>query len=262
MLARRVTRTIFNGVEETQDTQDPTGNTVPFVMTSAQFLYVGFFGKFQARHFSFDTANTNSTTMTVEYWDGDSWESVKDLVDETNGFQKDGFVSWVNQDDWAQTTVTPIDDVELYYVRFSVSADLSAGTTLQSVLNLYSDDGLLRRYYPELVSDSRYLPPGRSNFLEQHLAAKDKVVLKLKQRRVIDDEAQIVDINEVSIAAMYAAVKIILAFIDQDDEVLQRTEAAFGNEINDLVKSIDANKDGIVSDHERADLGFGRAVRR
>ncbi len=262
MLARRVTRTIFNGSEETQSTHDPTTGTVAFVMTSAQFLYVGWFGRFQARHFAMGTANTNSTNMTVEYWDGTSWSEVKDLVDETNGFQQDGFVSWINQDDWKTTTVTPIDDTELFYVRFSVSADLSAGTTLGSVLNLYSNDSLLRRHYPELVSDSRYLPPGRTDFLEQHLAAKDKVVLKLKQRRVIDDESQIIDINEVSTAAMYAAVKVILTFIDQDDEVLARTEAAFRNEINDLVKAVDANKDGVVSNSERTDLGFGSAVRR
>lgn len=262
MLARRVTRTIFDGSEETQNTNDPTAGNTAFVMTTAQFLYVGFFGKFQARHFSFGTANTNPTTVSVEYWDGSTWSSVKDVVDETQGFTQEGFISWENEDNWELTTVSPIDDVELYYVRFSVSADLSAGTSLNSVLNLYSDDGTLRRYYPELVSDSRYLPPGRTDFLEQHLAAKDKVVLKLKQRRVIDDESQIVDINEVGVAAMYAAVKIILAFVDQDDEVLQRTEAAFNNEINDLVKSIDANKDGIVSDHERTDLGFSRAVRR
>lgn len=262
MLARRVTRCIFSGAEITQSTQDPTGNSTAFVMTTADFLYVGFPGKFAARHFSFGTANTNSSTLTVEYWDGDSWEPIKDLVDETQGFTQDGFVSWVNEDNWATTTVTPIDDVELFYVRFSVSADLSAGTTLNSVLNLYSSDKLLRRYYPELVSDARYLPPGRTNFLEQHLAAKDRVVLRLKQRRVIEDEAQIVDINEVAVAAMYATVLTILTFVDQDDEVLARTSAFFEREIDDLTKSIDANKDGIVSDSERTDLGFGSVVRR
>lgn len=262
MLARRVSRTIFSGSEITQSTQDPTANPTAFVMTTADFLYVGFPGKFASRHFAFTTANTNTTTLTVEYWDGDSWETVKDLVDETQGFTQDGFCSWINQDDWKTTTVAPINDVELYYVRFSVSADLSAGTSLQSVLNLYSDDSLLRRYYPELVSDTRYLPPGRTNFLEQHLAAKDRVVLRLKQRRVIDDESQIVDINEVSIAAMYAAVLIILSYIDQDEEVLARTRANFEREIDDLSKSIDANKDGIVTDNERQDMGFGSVVRR
>lgn len=262
MLARRVTRVVFNSTEITQSTQDPTGGTTSFVMTSSDFLYLGFHGRFASRHFNFSALNTNSTVLTVEYWDGDSWEAVKDLVDETQGFTKNGFVSWDNQDNWAATTVTPISDVELFYVRVSISADLSAGTALQSVLSLYSDDALLRRYYPELVSDSRYLPPGRTNFLEQHLAAKEKVVLRLKQRRVIDDESQIVDINEVGIAAMYQAVLIILTFIDQDEEVLARTRAAFEREIDDLTKSIDKNKDGIVSQTERDDMGFGAVVRR
>lgn len=262
MLARRVTRVIFNADEITQSTQDPTSDSTAFVMTSSDFLYVGFPGKFAARHFNFSTLNTNATALTVEYWDGSTWSAVKDLVDETQGFTKNGFVSWINVGDWTAVEQTPIDDVKLFYVRITLSANLSAGTSLQSVLNLFSDDSMLRRYYPELVSDPRYLPPGRTDFLEQHLAGKDKVVLRLMQRKVINDESQIVDPNEVSAAAMYATVKIILTFIDQDDEDLARAEKAFSNEIDDLVKSIDQNKDGVVSQNERDDVGNSTAVRR
>ena len=262
MLARRVTRVIFNTTEITQSTQDPTADATPFVMTTGDFLYLGFHGKFAARHFNLDTLNTNTSVMTIEYWDGDSWEAVKDLVDETVGFTKNGFVSWINQDDWKAKAQTPAVDVELFYIRLSISADLSAGTSLQSVLNLFSDDRLLRRFYPEIVSDSRNLPPGRSDFIEQYIAAKDQVVLRLKQRRVIQDESQIIDINEVAEAATHAAAKIILFSISQDDELIGRAAAAFNNEINDLTKAADISGDGIVSSGERDGPSFGTVVRR
>jgi hypothetical protein len=211
------------------------------------------------------TVNTNSVTLAVTYWDGAAYSPVEDLVDETLGFRQSGFVSWQNKDEspeWTAYAQTPVTDVELYWIRVKVSGALSAGTTLQSVLDLFSDDNMLRVYYPEIVSDTRYLPPSRTNFLEQHVAARDLVRLRLKQRKVITDESQILDINEVSAAAVHACAQIILSPIDQDSDVLKRAQDAFNNEINELDKAVDKNQDGIVSDAERSDFGFTDVLRR
>ena len=262
MLARRVTRVIFNTTEITQSTQDPTAAPTDLVMTGADFLYVGFQGRFAARHFNFNSLNTNASVLTIEYWDGSDWQAVKDLIDETVGFTKNGFISWINSSDWNKLAQTPIVDVELFYVRISVSADLSAGTSIQSLLNLFCDDRLLRRFYPEIISDSRYLPPGRSDFIEQYIAGKDRVVIRLKQRKVIHDESQIIDINAVAEAAVHAVAKIILSPIDQDDELIKRADADFKNEINDLSKNADTSGDGKVSENEKRDPISGTVVRR
>lgn len=265
ILTRDITRVISPaGLEITSATADPTATTASIAMASGtDRIYLGFHGKFASRYFQMGTVNSGAPTLLVEYWDGSAWQEVKDTIDETIGFQNSGFISWVNQDDWEKTTVSPIDDVELYYVRISSGAPFVVGATLQSCLNIYSDDLLLRRYYPELVSDSRYLPPGRTDFLEQHIAAKNRVVNKLKQRRVIDDESQIIDINEVSEAATHAVAEIILAPIKADDILINRARKAFEFELNDLVKNADQNKDGIISDAERSDdIAFGTVVRR
>lgn len=262
MIHRNVTRVVFNSTEITNNTQNVVSGDEAFVITTSDFLYVGYQGKFASRHFQFGTANTNSLSLTVEYWDGDAWTDVEDVVDQTLGFTQDGFVSWQNKDDWETTTVAPASDRELYYVRVSVSADASAGTTLRSVVNIFADDTSLRVYYPELVSDSRYLPVGRTNFLEQHVAAKDLVVLRLKQRRVITDESQIIDINPVSQAAVHAVADIILSPIEQDEALLDRVRAAFANELNQLNLGTDQDGDGISEDAERNGLGFTRVLRR
>jgi hypothetical protein len=202
------------------------------------------------------TANTNTVTVSISQWDGTSWVAVDDLVDQTNGFKNSGFMSWQNQDEWVAKNISPMDsDIELFWIKLTVSGSLSAGTTLQAVLNLFCDDGILRAYYPEIISDTRYLPSSRTDFLEQYQAAKDLVVLRLKQRKLIQNEGQIIDINDVAVAATHAAAWLILSPIAGNDAVKAMADAAlekFNNELSSLVLGIDQDKDGIVTEDERS----------
>ena len=251
MLSRNVTRTIDNTVETTQTTEDISAGTIDFEQITADFFYVGFRDRFAARHFQLDVPNATSSVLTVEYWNGTAYTSVEDLVDETVGFTKSGFIHWQNKRDWEKVAQTPVSDKELFWIRISVSVNLDAGTTLQSVLNLFSDDNILRFYYPEIVADARYLPPGRSNFLEQHLASKNSVVLRLKQRGVIDNEGQIIDPNPVMAAAVHKTAEIILTPIEQDSEFIDRVRRAYADEINQLKLETAQNKDGLIDASER-----------
>ena len=266
MLLRNVTRTIYPSVEITQSTQDLSANTTAFVLTTAEFLYVGFQDRFASRYFKMGTANTNSANLTVEYYNQqNTWAEVEDLVDQTNGFTQDGFINWQNKNDWKAFKQTPIDDVALYWVRISTDADLSAGTTIQSVINLYSDDEMLRIYYPELITDSRYLPDSRTDFLEQHQSAKELVVLRLKQRKLISREGQIIDINEVAQAAVHATAYLILNPIATNDTTREMADRAFQNfqlEIKETNLSIDQSGDGVVSEAERRDISSTFVARR
>lgn len=265
MINRYVTRTVLSGVEQTAKTNSPEADTLSFVLTTASLFYIGFQGKFAARYFAMGTANTNASVISVEYWNGSAWAAVKDIVDSTAGFTKSGFLSWVNESDWQKTTVTPVTGVDLYWVRLSVSADLSAGTTLQACLNLYSSDNALRVYYPWLVSDSRFLPANRTNFLEQHVAAKDLVVKHLRDRHAIGDESQVIDIERVMPAAIHAAAYLILLPISTSPEMGALRDgalAAFKDEIGQTALSVDQNADGIVSNSERQDITSSFIMRR
>ena len=262
MLDRNVTRVIKNTTEVTSSLQNVVSDATAWNLLDSDFVYIGFRGKFASRHFQMSVANATTSVVSVEYWNGTAWTAVLDVVDQTQGFKQDGWISWVNKGDWKKSTQTPVVDVELYWVRVSVSVSLDAPTSLQSCVNLFSDDELLRVYYPELVSDSRYLPDSRTNFLEQHVAGRDKVILRLKQRRTISDEAQIIDINEVAVAAAHAAAETILRPISQGREIFKRAQEDFKNEINELTKAIDKNKDGVVSDKERSNFTRMDVVRR
>lgn len=265
LINRRVTRTILNTTEQTSKTQSVTGSPLSFVMLASDKFYLGFQGPFASRHFQFATPNVNSTVLTVKTFNGTSFVVVNDLIDGTSGFTQDGFVSWDNNGTWAASKQTPVDDTNLFWAEFTISADLSGSTSLQSVVNLFSDDDLLRAYYPELITDSQYLPSGRTDFLEQHVAAKELVLLKMMQRQLIVDESQVIDPNEVAVASVHAVAFIVLNAIASSEESQMFRDAAFkafDDEINELRKSVDHDGDGLVSEAEREDIVQGFVTRR
>jgi hypothetical protein len=269
MIQRNITRTILNSTETTQQTASVTSDHVDFNLQTTDFFYVGFQGPFAARYFDLQTANNVTASLTVEYWDGSAWVDVQDLVDQTNCFKNNGFVSWVNDGKWQPSIQAPVD-VKLYWVRMSVSANLTNGAKLQSCVNVFSDDDLLNAYYPELQSDSRFKPVDvdgspLTTFLKQHLAAKDLVVLRLKQRKVITEESQLVDVSAVAIAAVHGAAWLIVNPIATSDEMkalAERAKKLFDMEINELGKSADIDGDGVVTESEAANITETVLVRR
>lgn len=270
MITFKETKVLLNSTDISQNLQDPGADTEIVALTTGDALYLGSPGKFTSRHFNFSVLNTTPSVISVKIWDGTSFIDVSNLEDGTDGFTGNGFMSWdVPKDvDWVskeQTgyTSTSGEDSKLYWAEITVSADLDAGTAVQSIINIYSDDEMLKVYYPDIVDDSRYLPPGQTDFLRQHQAAKDLIVLRLRQRRVITQEDQVIDRFEYAEAGVHGAARIILMPIEPvDSPILARAEMAFQNEVNQLVKSIDANRDGKVSDEEKYNYSYTSVVRR
>ena len=245
---KNVTRTIKNTTETTFETMSRSADTVTFALTTSDEFYVGFKEKFQTRYFLPSTVSTGSATLTVKYWTGTAWAAVEDLVDQTRGFTRAGFISWSNLSGWTKKEQTGVADVELYWIEITVSSTLTS-CVLQCVENIFCDDLLLRSYYPEFVSDSRYLPAGRTTFIDQFVAAKDLVVTRLKQDSIIQDESQILDINQVAIAATHATAWIIaepIAKSDEDREAAKDMYRKFNNELTKSYKSFDLDNSGAI----------------
>jgi hypothetical protein len=270
MINRRVTRVLLNANEVTEFLITANGTNYVFPLATTDTLYVGFHGKFSARYFQVGVANTVVADLTVEYWDGTTWQFVDDFIDQTSvggkPFAQSGYLSWANKTDWTASNQAGTDaDLMLYWVRIKTTVNLDILTALKSILNIYSDDNLLRAYFPELISDANYLPAGKTNFLDQHIGAKDLVVLRLKQRKIINDEFQIIESNDVAIAAVYAAAMLILQPIATSPDtkaILDTAKQGFDDEIGRVSFQVDANEDGVVSDYERVQLTSVKVVRR
>lgn len=255
MLYRNTTRVLKNTTEITKAVMTVASETAALVLTASDYLYLGFKQPFTTRYFYFSTVNSNAASLSVEYYDGSDWSSVEDLIDQTDGFTQSGFVSWRNPGDWQTKEQDPVIsstvaiDLKLYWLRISVSADLSAGTAIQSILNLFCDETLLRTYYPEIASDSRYLPPDRTDFLEQMNAAKDMIVRRLKQAQKINDESQVIDITQVEEAAVHATAYLILFPIAEDESTRQMRDDAYkamGAELDRYLIEVDEDDSGDI----------------
>ena len=253
VIHRNITRTILNSTESTYQTQTPSSAALTFELAmGVDSFYVGFREKFQSRYIHLGTANTNPSSLSIKYWNGTAFTDVTDPIDQTLGFTQSGFISWTNEPDWQKSTQAPVTE-ELYWIEITVTADLSIGTTLQSLLNLFCDEGLVRAYYPELILDARYLPSSSTDFTEQLVAAKDLVVTKLKQQGRIDDESQIIDVNEVSIAAVHAFAWVVrnpIAVSETDRELSDRSYNDFVRELTQIKFDIDQDNSGEIESWE------------
>ena len=271
MLNRRVTRTILNTTETTAKTGTLNSDLLTLNLQTTDAFYIGFHGPFASRYIQVTTANDVASVLSASYWDGSAWVAVDDFQDQTASggvtLAGSGFISWDNPGDWAKQAMTGIDsDLELYWIKLTVSVNLKNTTAIQSCTNLFSDDLLLRAYYPEIVTNSGYLPVDRTSFIEQHEAAKNLCIQRLKQRKALDDESQIIDINSIAVAAVHATAWLILnpiATADAQKDLAGRAFDQFNAEISSLSFDIDKDKDGVLDESERAEsVSTIRVVRR
>lgn len=253
VIRRNVTRTILNSTETTKQTDSIASDALTINIGTSDALYIGFKAPFASRYFHLSTLNAVSNTLSVYYWNGTEYAAVSDLIDQTAGFTVSGFISWVNETDWEKSTQSPVEE-ELYWIKIVPGATLTTGTALQCVVNIFSDANILRAYYPELITDTRYLPDSRTDFIEQYVAAKDLVVTRLKQDKLITDESQIIDINEVAIASVHATAWIILNPLALTPEERERVGAIwdkFNQELNEVPIDIDADNSGTIDEEEK-----------
>lgn len=265
---RNVIRTVKNAAETTELTNDWNANPLAFNLLTTDFFYIGWRGRFTTRHFNLATANATTSVVTVEFWNGTEWEAVDDLIDGTNGFKQSGFISWELEagKNWQKRNISPIDaDKELYWVRLSVGTDLDAGTQLQSVLNLFTDDEFVRIYYPEFIANSAaWLPPGRTDFMDTHVGAKNLIITRLKQMKLIQDETEVIDVNQVAIAAAHAFAHVLLApiAVSEDNQGLRdQAKEGLSFELSRTNIHVDSDEDGRIDEQEKRNT-HGTLTRR
>ena len=107
---------------------------------ATSILYVGSDAPFNVVDISMDTSsqalNTNSVTLDVKFWDGDSWETVAGIHDDTisssKSYAKSGKITFMLPDGWAKTTVNS-EGVSKYYVQIIPSGALSASVVIRSM---------------------------------------------------------------------------------------------------------------------------------
>jgi len=119
--------------DETAEANSPAANDMTLLPDPPQVsdaYYIGAAHTFSYVIINMGRAGYGVWTITWEYWDGDSWEPLTNVVDATDGFKDTVLghhhVSFTIPGDWAQTVIQAMN---LFWIRGRVSAFTSEAQT-------------------------------------------------------------------------------------------------------------------------------------
>lgn len=237
-------------------------DTFDMTLTTADYMYVGFEKLINAVYVHVDTANTNASDLTLEYFSETGWKTLLSC-DETNGLSRSGFITWERPTDGANTTV---NGQEKCWFRFSVSADTSA-MTVQAVNLIFSDDNSMCGYEPGLI-DSCFYPEGQSSHILRHVAARNYImsILAIKAEKSTDgriDYWDVLDIYELREAANYYAIsQVYFNLSDNPEDQYWAKYEDYQNKFNKMFElgspRIDLNDNGQEDAAEKVSVKTSR----
>ncbi len=232
------------------------------------YLYIGSRYPFNSFYIAFGTANTQTSTLSISYWDGNQWRSAVDVIDQTDGFKQDGLITFVpdkGQSGWSREDtvnrsgteqVTGLGDVTIYdqfWLRLSLSADLDAGTTIKWIMYKFIVDDDLYSEYPIFNSSTLKdaYESGKTDWEEQIIVSSKIVVDELIKRGIIDSGNQLLDYKKIESPTVPKVAEIIFNGLgdDYDDDRI-KARKNFDNRISNKVFSVDLNNNATLDNKE------------
>jgi len=207
---------------------DFSRDTSSVELATDEYLYIGFDSRFYSFFLYGTTYNTNSSVISLEYFDGSSWQTInaKDLADDTQGFSRVGFVSWKFDDstEWEKTTH---ESIEQYWVRVSVDT-ATTSMELNAINCLFADDNDIIRMYPPLSRSDFKL--GETDYINIHVVVRDEIVQEFRNKGLLKRGSEssykylrvvaqdLLDFQEVRMAARHLAIAKIFWGVSDNPE--------------------------------------------
>lgn len=229
-------------------------------ISGEDYIYFGSRLPFNSLFIKVVEVNENPANMYVEVWDGDSWEFVNELIDETGALSKSGYITfvpdrdagWLMEDTSTDGGFVPgLETVKIYdkyWMRISFDADLSDPVGISWVGHVFADDLDLASEYPDLGKSSvkTAFKSGKTNWEEQIVRASEVVIEDLMINRNIIDSSQILDRYDYKSATIQKAAEIIFnAFGDDFVDQKQRAREEYQRRLSIPTKKIDLNANAI-----------------
>lgn len=134
-------------IEATSDDEDDVDLSDIFVTPASDYLYIGNAAEFDGLDAKLvTTLNANASVLSVKYSGPSGWTTLTVTDGTANSgktFGKSGRVTWTVPTDWQRQTLNASSDA-YFWVRLSVSAALTAGTSVSQCLVVRAPDGLKR----------------------------------------------------------------------------------------------------------------------
>jgi len=229
-------------------------------ISNQDYLYIGSRLPFNSIYFKLEQLNENPANMYVEVWDGENWEFVDELIDETNGFKKSGYITFTPNRDagWSMEStnstggsIPGLQNViiyDKYWMRVTFDADLTDPVSLSWIGHIFADDADLESEYPDLgkTSVKASYKTGKTNWEEQIVRASEIVIEDLMINRNIIDSSQILDRYDYKSATIQKTAEIIFnAFGDDFVDQKQRAREEYQRRLSIPTKKIDLNANAV-----------------
>lgn len=238
------------------------------VVAADDYIFIGSRYPFNSFYMAFGTANTQASTLSIDYWDGNDWQDAVDVVDQTEGFTQDGLITFVpdkGESGWSledtvdrsgTEQVTGLGDVTIYdqyWLRLSLSADLDAGTTAKWIKYKFISDDDLYSEYPIFNSSTlkTAYESGKTTWEEQIVVASKLVVDELIRKGLIQSGDQLLDYKKLESPTIPKAAEIIFNALGDDYENDRlKARNIFKERIGNKIFSIDFNNNATLDNKE------------
>jgi hypothetical protein len=196
-------------------------------------------------------ADTNATTSILYTSDTNVITPVVNMIDETNGLSRSGFIQFDRPTDIGLTTVNS----QLKY-WYSIGFDVDVEITINGIGIVFADDNDLKKYVPEILDDS-FLTGNQTTHILTHIAVRNQIISELRQKyyKVSNTSREnltfwdLLDIEQFNTAATYLALSMIYSNVSDtiDDKWDQQSKKWYGR-YQDAIKiswaTIDTNNNG------------------
>lgn len=269
-----------NGILTDYSLTAQNDSTFPAVMVAAEdYIYVGQYFPFNNMYFKIGVANINASVMSVQYWGEKQWNDAVDVIDATSvggkTLAQSGVIQWSPDEDlmWQATddtsdvnnaTPTELNSLtiyDLYWMRFKVSANLGATTTIDKIAYCFCDDMIVTNLDPDINDYLTNWKAAKTNWIDQILIASEHLVLDLKQGDIIKSGANILRFDEIYLACAYRTLAVIYnglgeKFKDKREKALSEYKGI----MQGMQLTIDVTGDALVNTGEIS-ARSGRLVR-
>ena len=229
------------------------------------YIYIGNIVPFNHFYLKMATASVASTTMSIDYWTGNSWQAVVETIDETSGLTSDGFVTFVPDRDhaWVDantngqgrqvTGLTTVTIYDKYWIRISFNNDLTANSIISWVGQKFSDDNDLGSEYPDLTRSNvlTAFESGKTDWEEQHVRAAEIIVDTLITKNVIFAKGQILERRSFMLPSVSKVAEVIYnSFGDDYSDQKKDARNEFEKRMDKSIFDVDSNLDGELTYRE------------
>lgn len=249
----------FSDISEDMQTYLRDSVSMPLV-AAEDTLYAGLYKNFGRIYVDLSVVNTNTATLTIQYYNGTTWAAATNVKDFTKGFTRSGFIEWdLALTDWAATEV---NSESQYWIKIVPSVDFSATTAIQGLNIVFANDlDLQEGYYT--IND--LIPSGAESFISSHQAARNEIIQDIRNSgKAKVNNGSVLDITKWDVlrpdqlreAGKWKALQIIFFGMsnevdDKYDQLSKDALEKYKIAINLYLLTLDGNDDGAETEDEK-----------